>query len=67
MFDDFEPDPKHYEYRNNKTHMTKRGKFIGIKDMTDDHLYNSAKMFGIEKYSDEIILRMFLKYIKDKN
>ena len=39
--------------------VTKGGETISIKDMTDAHLLAAFKVFGDDRFRDEMIIRMF--------
>jgi len=58
-YDDYHYQPTGRELRNKKTHRTKDGEVIKLKDMEDSHLYYSYLCLGEQKYLDEMILRLF--------
>jgi len=55
--DDYQPTGR--ELRNKKTHRTKDGKVIKLKDMEDRHLYYLYLCIEEQKYLDEMILLLF--------
>ena len=55
-FDDFRTDC--WEMKN--------GKQVIIKDMSDHHLLAAYKMFGDERFRDEMIIRLFETMIQPK-
>ena len=63
--DGYGPNNRFDEFRKDAWTL-KDGKTIEIKDMTDHHLLAAYKMFGDERFRDEMIIRLFETMIQPK-
>lgn len=59
------PDDRFDEFRNDAWTL-KDGTTISIRKMSDSHLLAAFKMFGDERFRDEMLIRMFEAMIKPK-
>lgn len=53
------------EFRNDAWTL-KDGTIISIRDMSDQHLLAAFKMFGDERFKDEMLIRMFETFTKPR-
>jgi hypothetical protein len=64
-FDGFGPKNRFDEFRDDLWG-TKDGNNIAIKNMSDRHLLAAFKMFGDQRFRDEMLIRMFEVMTKPK-